>query len=700
MLKTAESIPAKLSIALAGNPNTGKTTLFNTLTGAHQKTANYAGVTVDMKKGTFTWNGCIIDVHDLPGTYSLTAYSPDEVVTRDFILDKKPDLVINVLDSTNLERNLILCLQLKELGIPVLGALNMNDEAQKRGIHVDTSVLTKLLGIPFVKISARSGSGVDTLIQTSVNCTVSQNQDNTHQISYGNEIERELLSLTNLIRSDSKFCEKRPARFIAIKLLEKDERACALIQEHSQHSKIIANLDKSIQTIEKHFGADAEIVVSEQRYAFVHGAVTEATTARGDLEMKLTRSVDKILLNRIIGLPLFLFVMWSVFQITFVVGAVPSGWLEIFFTFLSDTATKVIPEGLWQSLVVDGLIGGIGGVLSFVPLIIILFLLISFLEDTGYMARAAFQMDKFLHLFGLHGQSFLPLITGFGCSVPAFMAARTLRSPRDRIATILSIPFISCGAKLPIYVLLAGAFFPENAGSVVMIIYLSGIILALISASLIRRTVLKGEVTPFVMELPPYRLPTTKGILWHVWDKTASYLKKAGTVLLAASLIIWAMVTFPQPNTTNPSINGSDSESAQVNSSPDIEQSFAGMLGKFIEPIIKPMGFDWKIGIAAITGFTAKEAVVSTLGILYRVGDEETEESEPLREALRNDRSFTPLIAFVLMLFMLIIPPCIAALASLRAESGWKWLAFHIAYNTTVAWVICTVVYQIGSRII
>jgi ferrous iron transport protein B len=392
--------------------------------------------------------------------------------------------------------------------------------------------------------------------------------------------------------------------------------------------------------------------------------------------------------------------MWSVFQITFSVGSIPAGWLESFFTFLSNLASNSIPDGIWQSLVVDGLIGGIGGVLSFVPLIVMLFLLISILEDTGYMARAAFQMDKFLHIFGLHGQSFLPLVTGFGCSVPAFMAARTLRSPRDRIATILSIPFMSCGAKLPVYVLLTGAFFQKNAGTIVMMIYLCGIILALVSALLIRKTVLRGEATPFVMELPPYRLPTAHGILWHVWDKSIGYLKKAGTVLLAASFIIWALVTFPVQQKESDARNVSNIENiTNKNAGAALENSYAGQLGRFIEPAIRPMGFDWKVGIAVITGFAAKEAVVSTLGILYRVGGDETEESESLRTALRKDGNFSPLMAFVLMLFMLIIPPCLAALATVKTEIGWRWLGFHIAYNSALAWIICTAVYQVGVRI-
>jgi len=489
-------------------------------------------------------------------------------------------------------------------------------------------------------------------------------------------------------------------------------------------------VEKSIANIETHFGNDCEIVVSEQRYAFVHGAVKESVVRKRADRIQKSELVDMILLNRVIGLPVFLLILWSIFQLTFKLGEYPMAWLESLFGVLSSSLTNVMPEGLLRSLVVDGIIGGVGGVLSFVPLIVILFLCISILEDTGYMARAAFIMDKFLHIFGLHGQSFLPLMVGFGCSVPAIMASRALKSPRDRIVTVLVTPFMSCGAKLPVYILLTAAFFKDNAANVVMSMYIIGIAIALISARILRSTVLKGDATPFVMELPPYRMPTIKGIFFHVWDKTYQYLKKAGSVLLAASILIWAIVTFPIPAENEEKyrnmalqyektidqveLQGEHEKESMTITLDELRQekvdayietmkseealthSIAGRIGKIIEPVVRPLGFDWKIGISAVTGFAAKEIVVSTLGVLYKVGQEESEESESLREALVNDVVFNPLVAFVLMLFTLIVTPCFAAQATIKGELGWKWLGFQVSYSILSAWVICFAVYQIG----
>jgi ferrous iron transport protein B len=472
-------------------------------------------------------------------------------------------------------------------------------------------------------------------------------------------------------------------------------------------------------------GRDAEIVVSEQRYAYIHGAASQ-TVQRREARQTVTELVDKILINRVLGVPIFLGLLWLIFELTFTIGAYPQAWLEAFFAWAGEGLRAVLPEGMLQSLLVDGIIGGVGGVFSFVPLVVILFTFISILEDTGYMARAAFIMDKFLHLFGLHGQSFMPMMLGFGCSVPAIMGARTLKSPKDRIITIMVIPFMSCGAKLPVYVLLAGAFFPAYAGTVVFSVYIVGVSLALLSALLLRHTVLKGPNTPFVLELPPYRLPTIKGIGLHVLDKAWQYLKKAGTVIMLASILIWAITSFPQlppepqqvvveqlldeqgmeapsmmvaspealvvfdEDASDDAMDGTQADSAAL------EYSIAGRIGKFIEPVFRPMGFDWKIAIATVTGFAAKEIVVSTLGILYQVGGEEDAESQPLREALQQDPIFNPLVAYVLMLFTLILAPCFATQATIKAELGWKWLGFYLGFSVLVAWVVSTGVYQIG----
>jgi len=517
-----------------------------------------------------------------------------------------------------------------------------------------------------------------------------------------------------MIGQDNSFLRIYPKRWMAIKLIEKDLNVLQKIDSHCNAEMIREKSKECIKRIEAHFGRDSEIVVSEQRYAYVHGAVTEAVQKIERGGFQISEWIDKVLLNRIFGLPIFLFILWGIFQATFKIGEVPMGWMEALFSFLSEKASLAIPAGFFHSLVVEGIIGGVGGVFSFVPLIIILFLFLSILEDTGYMARAAFIMDKFLHIFGLHGQSFMPMILGFGCSVPAIMASRTLKSPKDRIMTVLITPFMSCGAKLPVYVLLAGAFFANNAGNVVMSIYLVGVVLALLSSILLRSTIFKGEETPFVMELPPYRMPTFVGISWHVFEKTWMYLKKAGTVILAASIIIWVITTFPilkedplkyEGLAKNYKIENAGSKIFETDikkyvdaakAEDKMEHSIAGRAGKFIEPVIRPIGFDWKIGISAITGFAAKEVVVSTLGVLYRIGTGEDEESESLRDAIRKDKAFNPLVAYNLMLFILIVAPCFAAQSMMGSEIGWRWVGFHFIYTFVLAWLLCFTVYKVG----
>lgn len=701
-----------LKVALAGNPNSGKTTLFNALTGAHHKVGNYPGVTVEKREGTRARNGREYRFIDLPGIYSLTAYSIDEVVARDFLLDEKPDLIIDVLDSTNLERHLYLCLQFQELGIPVVGALNMSDEAEAKGIRIDAAGLSAVLGVPLAKTVGSRGDGVDGLLDL-VDSVADGRVASDRFIRYGEEIEGRLASLERAIATDAAFSARFPARWLAVKLIEKDANAFERLTAHSDAERIERLAKDAVTWLEKHYGKDAEIVVSEQRYGYIRGAVKESIKIVGKPDFSFTEAIDKVIMNPVLALPIFVGVLWSVFQITFLVGAYPMGWLEVAFSWLSGVLQSVIPEGMLRSLVVDGIIGGVGGVLSFVPLIVILFFLLSILEDIGYMSRAAFATDKLLHTFGLHGQSIFPMMLGFGCSVPAIMAARTLKSPRDRIVTILVIPFMSCGAKLPVHVLLAAAFFPENAANMVLLVYAIGVGLALLSAFLLKRTVLKGDPTPFVMELPPYRSPTASGVLWHVWEKTWQYAKKAGTVILASSILIWAITSFPSYQlggdelvelTAGYRAEHPEADEASLaawvetaSSHAALENSFAGRIGKFIEPIFVPLGFDWKVGVATVTGFAAKEVVVSTLGILYSVGTEETEESESLRDALRADPNFNPLVAFVLMLFTLIIPPCFAALATIKAELGWRWVGFAFVFMFVLGWVVGFGVYQLGS---
>jgi len=704
-----------LKVALAGNPNAGKTTIFNALTGAHHKVGNYPGVTVEKREGSRTRNGTEYNFIDLPGIYSLTAYSIDEVVARDFLLDHRPDVIVDVMDSTNLSRHLYLCLQFQELGIPVVGALNMSDEAEAKGIRIDDAALSQVLGIRMVKTIGPKGDGMERLLDA-VDATMADYKAESKPakyIRYGTELEEKLEKLESRIATDTVFAARFPARWLAVKLIEKDSHAFEKLESHQNAAEIAREAREASAWIDHHFGKDAEIVVSEQRYGYIRGAVREAITIEHKPDFSVTESIDRVVMNRFLALPIFIGVLWAVFQITFVLGEYPMLWLETLFAWLGHAASLVIPDGFLRSLVVDGIIGGVGGVFSFVPLIVLLFFLLSLLEDIGYMSRAAFATDKLLHSFGLHGQSVFPMMLGFGCSVPAIMAARTLKSPRDRIVTILVIPFMSCGAKLPVYVLLSAAFFPENAANIVMLMYAIGVVLALVSAYVLKKTLLRGEATPFVMELPPYRAPTLSGILWHVWEKTLGYIQKAGTIILASSVLIWAITTFPTYTPGQAEIDslstrylaenpGAGAEAIQAyvdarTAETALAQSAAGRFGKFIEPVFRPLGFDWKIGVATITGFAAKEVVVSTLGVLYSVGLDENEESEGLRQALMNDPVFNPLVAFALMLFILVIPPCFATLATIKSELGWQWMAFSIAFMLILGWTLGFAVYQIGS---
>lgn len=699
-----------IRIALAGNPNAGKTSMFNALTGSHHKVGNYPGVTVEKREGSLEYRDVIFHLIDLPGIYSLTAYSLDEVVTRDFVLDEKPDIVVDVLDSTNLERNLYLCLQFQELGIPVAAALNMSDEAEQNGLVINDAMLSRTLGIPMVKTVGTEGKGKEALLDAVLEAV--EKGSSGKMPNYGVEIEAKLTLLEAGLKSDTAFSDKYPPRWMAIKLIENDDHAIATLAQHAAGADLKAQAEEYRAWLSKHFGKDAEIIITEQRYGYIRGALKEAVKRVPRFKASVTESIDKILMNEFLGLPIFFLIIWGIFKVTFAIGEFPVQVLEQFFKGLSKVLLTALPAGLLRSLLVDGIIAGVGGVFSFVPLIVLLFLSLSILEDTGYMSRAAFLTDKFLHAFGLHGQSFMPLMLGFGCTVPAIMATRTLKSPRDRIATILAVPFMSCGAKLPVYVVLAAAFFTKNPGTVVMGIYGAGVILSMLSTVFLRKTVLKGQTTPFVMELPPYRMPTIRGIFWHVWEKTWHYVKKAGTVILAASVLIWVITTFPQvgyetelssrfADEVRSAASGASSEQLEHAVSTrlaeyQLEHSIAGSIGKFLTPVLQPLGFTWKIGVALIPGFTAKELVVSTLGILYGAqidgGD-----GASLQDALRSDPRMNPLAALTLMVFILVMPPCFASLATIRAEAGNRWMLFQVGYSLTLAWVLALVVRVVGG---
>lgn len=710
---SAEIDRRSLRIALAGNPNAGKTSLFNALTGSRHKVGNYPGVTVEKREGARLWRGREFRFLDLPGIYSLTAYSIDEVVTRDCLLDERPDLIVDVLDSTNLERHLYLCLQFQELGIPVIGALNMSDEARGKGIEIDEKRLGDLFGIPMTRTVARNGEGLDGLLDL-----IDRRLEGTaapqagKRLDYGAEIESFLTQIESALEADKGFAERYPARWLAVKLVEKDGSAFDLLASHREGEEVASLGRKATAWIEGHVGKDAEIVISEQRYAYIQGACREAVRIASRRATTPSEAIDRIVMHPVLALPIFIAVLWSLFQLTFSLGKWPMAWLEALFGWLSRSLAFRIPAGPLHSLLIDGVIAGVGSVLSFVPLIVILFFFLSVLEDTGYLSRAAFATDRILHGFGLHGQSVFPLILGFGCSVPAILAARTLKSRKDRVLTILVIPFMSCGAKLPVHVLFAAAFFPRNPAAVVMGVYAAGTFVALGSAFLLRKTVLRGEPTPFIMELPPWRAPTLSGLLWHVGEKTSAYARKAGTVILAASILIWAATNFPtynpsamqrdemarawtamHPNAASGAVDAVVSEEIEAKR---LAGSLAGMLGHGLEPVIRPLGLDWKVGISMVTGIAAKEVVVSTLGILYGVGSEDGG-SAGLRSRLAADPDWSPLSALAMMLFVLLIPPCFAALATIRAELGARWLLFSIAFQLAVGWLVAFAVYRIGS---
>ena len=708
----------KLKVALAGNPNSGKTTIFNALTGANYKVANYPGVTVEKRQTNMMYNGYTYDLIDLPGVYSLSAYSQDEVVACDVLLNDKPDFIINVIDSTNLERNLYLSLQLIELGIPIVCVLNMYEHAEKNGIKIDEKKLAELFKLPVMKVHGNKYESVIMILEKIEEMYKSGNK--LHQdsaIRYGEEVEKSIKTITDKMQGDISDLHKR---WLAIKTLEKDERAIHSIRrECNNGGDVIETLNKEIIKLETSMNAKTDSIMADKRYSYIRGALQEAVHKDNIQAFNFTEAADVIFLNKWLGLPIFLVVLWLIFKVTFTVGAYPQGWLEAGIGALSGFVGGLLPEGsLIQSVVVDGVIGGVGAVLSFLPLVLILFTGISFLEDCGYMARAAFLMDKIMHKLGLHGQSFIPLFLGFGCTIPAVMAARTLRSKKDRIVTVLITTFMSCGARLPVYILFIGAFFsPKIAPSIMFSIYMIGVLMAFVMAFIFRRAFFKGEETPFVMELPPYRIPRAKAVLRHMFDRGWMYIKKAGTYVFAASVIIWALMTFPQYTPTEEDntrlmkeakelavsqgldVNDEEvlnTEYDRLVASEGLKHSYAGKIGTFIEPVLKPLGFDWRIGIGLVAGGAAKEVLVSTIAQIKSIedGDETV-----LTESLQNDPVFNPVVAYTLLLFVLLYFPCFAAVGVIGSEIGKKWIPFLMIYTLAVAWIVSFVFYQIAGRI-
>jgi ferrous iron transport protein B len=705
-----------INVALVGNPNSGKTTLYNHASGSHERVGNYGGVTIDAREATFKKSNYTFQIVDLPGTYSITEYTPEELYVRTYISEKNPDVVINVIDASNLERNMYLTTQLIDMNIKVVIALNMFDELEKRGAEFDHVSLGKMIGIPIIPTVASKGKGIDELFNKIIDVYEDRDPIVRHiHINYGSNIEKAICSIQSLIKENKAITDRYSSRYLAIKLLEKDSATLRQIDPYPDSGKIKAQCDIEIQELEKEYKEKSGTIITDAKYGFIAGALNE-TLRYTDEENKQGAGIDRILTHKYFGFPIFIFFMWLMFQTTFTLGSYPMDLIDSGVAMLGNLIRNSMPEGPLRDLLADGIIGGVGGVIIFLPNILILFFFISFMEDTGYMARASFIMDKLMHKIGLHGKSFIPMLMGFGCNVPAIMATRTLENRKDRLLTMLIIPFMSCSARLPIYVLLISAFFLSYQGLVLVSIYVIGILIAILVAIVMKKMLFAKQDVPFVMELPPYRLPTLKNTSIHMWHKAVQYLRKMGTVILLASIIIWALGYFPQnvkhskdydkELVSLSSFTGiSDSiKTVQKNEiksqiqSEKLAQSYIGKIGHFIEPAIRPLGFDWKIGVSILTGLAAKEIVVSTMGVLYQA--EGNSASQSLQSKLKEQGNITPLVAYGFMLFVLIYFPCIAVIAAIRKESDIKWAVFTMFYTTAIAWVVAFLTYQIGSLFI
>lgn len=712
-----------INVALVGNPNCGKTSLFNVASGSHEHVGNYSGVTVDAKEGHFDFQGYHFRLVDLPGTYSLSAYSPEELYVRKHIIDEIPDVIINVVDAGNLERNLYLTAQLIDMNVRMVVALNMYDALLHSGNTLDHKKLGQLFGVPIVPTVSRTGKGIDNLFHVIIGLyegadfigqkeeiqdeamreyrewhdkyvpdhKYGSHDEETHDfdgksyirhihINHGPELERSIDAVKEVICKNENIRYKYSTRFLAIKLLENDKDIeQRVISTLPNGEEVIRVRDKEAERIRLSMNEDSEQAITDAKYGFITGALKETYTEKNENTEMFTRIVDSIVTHKIWGFPIFFVFLYLMFECTFVFGEYPKGWIEWLVEQIASLAETFMPAGPLKDLIVDGIIGGVGGVIVFLPNILLLYIFISFMEDSGYMARAAFIMDKIMHKMGLHGKSFIPLIMGFGCNVPAIMASRIIESRKSRLVTILINPLISCSARLPIYLVMIGAFFPSKASLVLLSIYVTGILLAVLMARIFSRFIVRGDDAPFVMELPPYRMPTAKSVLRHTWEKGAQYLKKMGGIIMIASVIIWFLGYYPNHD-------------AYSTTAEQQENSYIGQIGKAIEPVIEPLGFDWKMGIGILSGIGAKELVVSTLGVLY-TNDDDIESVD-----LADRIPITPLVAYGYMLFVLIYFPCIATVAAIKNESGsWKWAAFTICYTTLLAWIVAFLVHQVGG---
>jgi ferrous iron transport protein B len=718
---TAHRKGKEINIALIGNPNSGKTSLFNFASKSKEHVGNYSGVTVDSKSVVFKSDDYKINLIDLPGTYSLSAYSPEELYVRKFILSEMPDLVINVVDASNLERNLYLTTQLIDMDIKVVIALNMYDELRKKGDTFDFESLGKMIGIPIIPTISSKGFGIKDLFKKAIDVYEDKDPSVRHiHINYGKDVEQSINKIQSEIKENKKITDRVSSRFYATKLLEKDSSAHFSLSKWENYNAIKDISDKEISKLESLWADDSETIITDAKYGFIAGALKETYKGNINTRRKNTEKIDRFLTHKYLGFPIFFFFLWFMFQSTFTLGQYPMEGIDYLVNLLSDFINSTMANGPFKDLLVNGIIGGVGGVIVFLPNILILFFFISLMEDTGYMARAAFIMDRIMHKIGLHGRSFIPLIMGFGCNVPAIMATRTIENRQNRLITMLINPFMSCSARLPVYVLIITAFFPNHPGTVLFSIYIFGILTAGLVAIVFKKTIFKSKETPFVMELPPYRVPTLINTTRHMWFKGAQYLHKMGGIILVASVLVWALGYYPvnvdySKDYTNEiaSIEKQNikNKSELINNllieknSEKQSNSYIGRIGKFIEPVMRPLGFDWKMSVSILSGVAAKEIVVSTIGVLYNANDDDNSTNLVTRLQSEKDENgnlrFSPLVAYSFLIFILLYFPCLASITAISKESGsWKWAAFTMFYTTFLAWITSLLIYQIGSLII
>lgn len=676
----------EINVALVGNPNSGKTSLFNAISGRHEHVGNYSGVTVDAKKGECRYRGYNFIITDLPGTYALSAYTPEERYVREHLQNESPDVIINAVVASNLERNLYLTTELIDMDEKIVVSLNMYDELEKSGAVLDYNSLGSLLGLPMIPVSTKSGTGIEWLLDTVIDVYENTNSQMRHiHINNGSIIEEGLAKVKEALKRNSEQLPKYfPPRYYALKLMERDTSVENQLKDCPNYSEWAEIRDREVKHIERDLKEDIEGALTNQKYGFISGALKECYTPGKSDSVVVTRIIDTLVTHKLWGFPIFFLLMFLMFYCTFSLGAYPQEWIEAGVEWLSSYVSGFIPEGILNSLITDGIIGGVGSVVVFLPNIMILYLFISFMEDSGYLARAAFIMDKIMHKIGLHGKSFIPLVMGFGCNVPAIMATRTIESRSSRLITMIISPFISCSARLPIFILFIGTFFPNNAGLVLFLFYIGGILMAVVTSKLLRRFMFKKDDTPFVMELPPYRVPSLSTTISHMWDKCKQYLKKMGGLILVASIIVWFLSYFP---------NGTDNNGVE-------KQSYMYQIGKVCEPVMEPLGMDWKASVAVLSGVPAKEIVVSTLGVLY--ADEEGEELSEvaLSKRLVSTGGFNIASALSFLVFILLYFPCIATLIAIKNESSWKWAMLSMLYNTAIAWVFAFITYRIALLVI